>query len=74
MVCVILYLIVFFSELIPFPVQVANCMHSSRLFIKIFQTIEARPHWYLSYSRFLAVLNALSPNSLSEAVLLGKSL
>ena len=37
-------------------------------------TIEARPLWYQSYFGFLAILNALSRNILSEAIPLVKSL
>ena len=37
------------------------------------QTMQASPSWYPPYFWFLAVLNALSHNTLSETVLLGKS-
>ena len=40
---------------------------------KLLLIIEARPLWYPSYFGFLAMLNTLSRNNLTEAVLLGKS-
>ena len=53
------------SMLIPLPAD---------YFLKNLYTIEASPLWYLSYLGFLAILNALSLKTLSEAVLLAKSL
>ena len=41
---------------------------------KNLKTIEGSPLWYPSYLGFLAIWNALSLKSLSEAVLLAKSL
>ena len=43
------------------------------LFSKYFYSIEGIPLWYLLYFGFLATLNALSRNTLSESALLGKS-
>ena len=42
--------------------------------LKNLYTTEASPLWYLSYLGVLAILNALSLKTLSEAVLLVKSL
>ena len=44
------------------------------LLLKNLQTIEESPRWYPSDFGLLAILNALSPNTLSEAVILGESL
>ena len=54
-----------FSFLIPLPEVFLS---------KTLYTIEASSCCYLSYYGFLAILNALSPNILPEAVLLGKFL
>ena len=40
----------------------------------ILWTFEARPYWFPSQFGFLAILNTSPYNTLSEAVLLGKSL
>ena len=42
--------------------------------LKNYETIEASPCWYPSYSGFLAISNALAHNTLSAAALLFKSL
>ena len=44
-----------------------------RVFIKqVVNHLEARPLWYPFYFAFLAILNAISRNILSEVALLGK--
>lgn len=60
----------------------ANCWSSEIIAIhlcpaflsKIFQTIDANPHWYPSYFALLENANVLSCNTLSEAVLLSWNL
>ena len=47
---------------------------SKNLEASFYQTIEASPLWYSSYLGFFAILNALSLKTLSENVLLAKSL
>ena len=61
-----------FSFLIPLPE--ANSSPSKTDFLsKNLKTTGTRPASYPSYFEFLAIFNALSPNILSEAVLLVKS-
>ena len=47
---------------------------SKVLLLKNLETIETSPRWYPSYFGVLALLNALSHNTLLAAVLLFKSL
>ena len=47
---------------------------TSGFFLKNQLAVNASQHWYPSLFGFLAILNALSPNNLSDTVLLGKSL
>ena len=67
-----------FSFLIPLSkadlsraAKVSVCSSETGFFSKNLQTIEARPLWYPSHYRCLAILNPLSHNILSEAVILG---
>ena len=70
-----------FPFLIPLPE--ANLSHVAKVYDHASEAdflsnnllpIEARPIWYPSYFRFLPILNALSRNILSEAILPAKSL
>ena len=60
-------------DLTPLP-EVDLSTNEVEFLSKNLQTIEARPLWYLSYVRALAILNALSLKTSFEAVLFGKSL